>query len=217
MVAISDTGDGMDADVQRRIFEPFFTTKEQGKGTGLGLATVYGAMKQLGGDIWVYSEPGNGTTFKLYFPRADTPVTASPVAAVQPEPRGDETILVVEDEPSVRNIAVKMLAQLGYATLSAASGAQALEIGKTHHGRIDLLLTDVVMPNMNGRQLARELAGARPEMKVLYVSGYTESAAIHHGIVDSSDAFLPKPFTRGVLAKTIRNVLENKRLPNREG
>jgi CheY-like chemotaxis protein len=110
-----------------------------------------------------------------------------------------------------------MLAQLGYATLSAASGAQALEIGKTHHGRIDLLLTDVVMPNMNGRQLARELAGARPEMKVLYVSGYTESAAIHHGIVDSSDAFLPKPFTRGVLAKTIRNVLENKRLPNREG
>jgi two-component system cell cycle sensor histidine kinase/response regulator CckA len=217
MVAVSDTGDGMDAGVQRRIFEPFFTTKEQGKGTGLGLATVYGTMKQTGGDIWVHSELGKGTTFKLYFPKVDIPITALPTAAVRPGPRGDETILVVEDEPSVRSITAKMLAQLGYETLSATCGAEALEMSKAHSGTIHLLLTDVVMPNMNGPQLADELAGARPDMKVLYLSGYTESVAVHHGIVDSSAPFLAKPFSRDVLAKTIRDVLENRRLRNEEG
>jgi PAS domain S-box-containing protein len=211
MVAISDTGDGMDAVVQQRIFEPFFTTKERGKGTGLGLATVYGTMKQAGGDIWLHSEPGKGTTFKLYFPRVDTPVASSTAAAAQPEPRGDETVLVVEDDPQVRDITVRMLNQLGYETLPAATGAEALEIAKAHSGTIHLLLTDLVMPNMNGHRLADELARSRPEMKVLFVSGYTGNVATHHGIADSSVAFLPKPFSREELAKAVCDVLENRR------
>jgi hypothetical protein len=148
MVAISDTGDGMDAVVQQRIFEPFFTTKERGKGTGLGLATVYGTMQQAGGDIWLQSEPGKGTTFKLYFPRVDTPVASSTAAAVEPEPRGDETVLVVEDDPQVRDITVRMLNQLGYETLSAATGAEALAIGKAHSGTIHLLLTGNVATHL---------------------------------------------------------------------
>jgi PAS domain S-box-containing protein len=211
MVAISDTGDGMDADVQRRVFEPFFTTKEQGKGTGLGLATVYGMVKQTGGDIWVYSEPGKGTTFKLYFPNVADAITASPAVMVQPTLRGNETILVVEDEVSVRGITVKMLEQLGYLTLATGSGAEALEMSKAHSGAIHLLLTDVVMPNMNGRQLADALAGTRPDMKVLYLSGYTENVAIYLGIFDASVAFLAKPFSRDALARTMRDVLENGR------
>jgi len=210
MIAVSDTGNGMDADVLRRVFEPFFTTKQQGKGTGLGLATVYGMVKQTGGDICVYSEPGKGTTFKLYFPAVEDPVAASPAVIVQPALRGDETILVVEDEPSVRGVTVKMVEQLGYVALAAASGAEALEMSKAQSGTIALLLTDVVMPNMNGRQLAAELAGTRPDMKVLYLSGYTESVAIQHGIVDASVPFLPKPFSRDALAKTIRDVLKTR-------
>jgi two-component system, cell cycle sensor histidine kinase and response regulator CckA len=210
MIAVSDTGEGMDEDVLRRVFEPFFTTKEQGKGTGLGLATVYGMAKQNGGDVWVYSEPGKGTTFKLYLPSVDEPGAALPTVLSQPAPRGCETILVVEDEPSVRSITVKMLQQLGYVTLATASGAEALEVSRTYRGAIALLLTDVVMPNMNGRQLAGELAGVRPDMKVLYLSGYTRNVALQHGIVDSSVAFLPKPFSRDTLAKAVRNVLEIK-------
>ena len=210
MIAVSDTGEGMDEDVLRRVFEPFFTTKEQGKGTGLGLATVYGMVKQNGGDIWVYSEPGKGTTFKLYLPNVDEPVAAPPTVPAQPAPRGCETILVVEDEPSVRSITVKMLQQLGYVTLATASGAEAVEMSRTYRGTIALLLTDVVMPNMNGRQLAGELAGARPDMKVLYLSGYTGNVVLQHGIVDSSVAFLAKPFSRDTLAKTVRDVLESK-------
>ena len=210
MIAVSDTGEGMDEDVLRRVFEPFFTTKKQGKGTGLGLATVYGMVKQNGGDIWVYSEPGKGTTFKLYLPNVDEPAAAPPPVLAQPAPRGCETILVVEDEPSVRSITVKILQQLGYVTLATASGAEALEMSKTYRGTIALLLTDVVMPNMNGRQLARELAGARPDMKVLYLSGYTGNVALQLGIVDSSVAFLPKPFRRDALAKAVRDVLEVK-------
>jgi CheY-like chemotaxis protein len=207
MIAVSDTGDGMDAEVLRRVFEPFFTTKELGKGVGLGLAMVYGLVKQTGGDIWVYSEPGKGTTFKLYFPIVDDPVAVPPTVLVQPVERGNETILVVEDEPSVRGVTVKMLRQLGYVMLAAASGAEALELSGAHRGAIALLLTDVVMPQMNGRQLALELGGRRPEMKVLYLSGYTENVAIQHGIVDANVAFLPKPFSRDALAKAIREVL----------
>jgi two-component system cell cycle sensor histidine kinase/response regulator CckA len=210
MIAVSDSGEGMGEDVLRRVFEPFFTTKEQGKGTGLGLATVYGMVKQNGGDIWVYSEPGKGTTFKLYLPNVDEPATALPSALAQPAPRGCETILVVEDEPSVRSITVKMLQQLGYVTLATANGAEALEMSRTYRGTIALLLTDVVMPNMNGRQLAAKLAGARPDMKVLYLSGYTGNVVLQHGIVDSSVSFLPKPFSRDILAKTVRDVLEIK-------
>ncbi len=217
MVAVSDTGNGMDADIRQRIFEPFFTTKEQDKGTGLGLATVYGMVKQTGGDIWVYSEPGEGTTFKLYFPKVADQVTASPTAMVEATLRGNETILVVEDEPSVRGMTVKMLKQLGYLVLSAASGAEALEMSKSHSGAISLLLTDVVMPNKNGRQLADELLAAKPDVKVLYLSGYTENTIVHHGIVDSSVAFLPKPFTRDALAKAIRNVLEREMIGQMRG
>lgn len=208
MIAVTDTGHGMDAEVQRRIFEPFFTTKEQGKGTGLGLATVYGMVKQVGGDIWVYSEPGKGTTFKIYFPKVhdsfgDVPATS----LAQPAQPGNETVLVVEDEPSVRAMTVKMLERLGYVTLAAASGPEALQMSKSHAGHIALLLTDVVMPDMNGIQLADALLPGRPDMRVLYLSGYTENAVIHHGILDSSVAFLPKPFSRDALAAAIRDVL----------
>ena len=207
MIAVSDTGIGMDAETKRRIFEPFFTTKEKGKGTGLGLATVYGMVKQAGGDIWVYSEPGRGTTFKLYFPRVTEAVTDA-LTADRESPQGrNETILVVEDEKAVRDLTVRMLQQLGYSVLIASGGAEAMEISASHPQRIALLLTDVVMPNMSGRQLADILAETRPDMKVIYLSGYTENTVIHHGVLDAGMEFLPKPFSREVLAKKIRDVL----------
>ena len=207
MIAVSDTGHGMDAETRRRLFEPFFTTKEKGKGTGLGLATVYGAVKQLGGDIWVYSEPGKGTTFKLYFPRImespDPP--ASPADAEREH--STETILVVEDEQAVRDLTVKMLRKLGHTVLAAADGVEAIEIAKSHAGPIALLLTDVVMPNMSGRQVADELLRLRPELKVLYLSGYTDNTVVHHGVLEDGVEFLPKPFSRETLANKIRDVL----------
>lgn len=207
MIAVSDSGIGMDAETKRRIFEPFFTTKEKGKGTGLGLATVYGMIKQAGGDIWVYSEPNRGTTFKLYFPRVQDQVTDTPQGEGDSPHGSNETILVVEDEQAVRDLTVRMLRRLGYSVLIAAGGAEALAICASHSDRIALLLTDVVMPNMSGRQLADALAGTRPDMKVIYLSGYTENTVIHHGVLDSGIEFLPKPFSREVLAKKIREVL----------
>ena len=207
MVAVSDSGTGMDLETRRRIFEPFFTTKAKGKGTGLGLATVYGTVKQAGGDIWVYSEPGRGTTFKLYFPRSKQPV-ANPLDGVTEQHQsGGETILVVEDEKAVRDLTVRMLRHLGYQILTASSGAEALALGKSHVGKIDLLLTDVVMPNMSGRQLADQLLKVRPETKVLYLSGYTENTVVHHGVLDKGVDFLPKPFTRENLSKKLREIL----------
>jgi len=209
MIAVSDTGVGMDAATKRRIFEPFFTTKEKGKGTGLGLATVYGIVKQTGGDIWVYSEPGQGTTFKLYFPRVHSTTGESPEdgASSEDESGPSATLLLVEDEQSVRDLTVKMLQRLGYRVLVAAGGAEAIEISRSYAGTIALLVTDVVMPGMSGRQVADALQAARPELKVLYLSGYTEDTVVHHGVLDAGVEFLPKPFSREALGKKIRSVL----------
>jgi len=208
MVAVSDTGHGMDAETRRRLFEPFFTTKEKGKGTGLGLASVYGVVKQLGGDIWVYSEPGQGTTFKLYFPRiAETASLPAVSPAESDRAPSTETILVVEDEEAVRDLTVKILRKLGHTVLAAAGGAEAIEIAKSYSGPIALLLTDVVMPNMSGRQVADHLLKLRPELKVLYLSGYTDNTVVHHGVLEDGVEFLPKPFSREALARKIRDVL----------
>jgi two-component system cell cycle sensor histidine kinase/response regulator CckA len=207
MVAVSDTGHGMDAETRVRIFEPFFTTKEQGKGTGLGLATVYGMVKQNGGDIWVYSEPGAGTTFKLYFPRVSEPADVSNKQKVDLERAGGEMLLLVEDEKSVRELTVRMLQRLGYEVLAAASGEEALQQSAAHAGRIAMMITDVVMPGMNGPQVAAALRASRPEMKVLFLSGYTENSVVYHGVLEAGLDFLPKPFSREALAQKIREML----------
>jgi two-component system, cell cycle sensor histidine kinase and response regulator CckA len=209
MIAVSDTGHGMDSATRQHIFEPFFTTKARGKGTGLGLATVYGMVKQSGGDIWVYSEPGQGTTFKLYFPRVAEGIATDVVGAPRAErSNGSETVLLVEDEKAVRDLTARMLKQMGYTPLSAASGAEAIEISRAYSGNIALLVTDVVMPQMSGRQVADALVDARPKMRVLYLSGYTENAVVSHGVLESGLDFLPKPFTRDVLAQKIRDILD---------
>ncbi len=208
MIALSDTGHGMDSATRQHIFEPFFTTKQRGKGTGLGLATVYGMVKQSGGDIWVYSEPGQGTIFKLYFPRVAEPV--SPGWSEEPErPHqvNGETVLLVEDEAQVRDLEVKMLKQLGYTVLAAANGEEAMDVSQAHSGEISLLVTDVVMPNMSGKQVADAMLSRRPDIKILYLSGYTENTISHHGVLDSSVDFLTKPFSRESLSRKIRDIL----------
>ena len=209
MLAVTDTGTGMDAETQTHIFEPFFTTKEKGKGTGLGLATVYGVVKQSGGFIWVYSEPGQGTTFKIYLPRlndaADSP-RAERVPAEAPE--GSETILLVEDERDVREVARELLGMSGYTVLEAKNGAEAIEAAMRHSGPIHLLVTDMVMPGMGGPELAARLASLRPEMKVVYMSGYTEYRSARQGDLDENAVLLTKPFTRSMLARTVREALQ---------
>ena len=207
MIAVSDNGQGMDAETKRHIFEPFFTTKDQGKGTGLGLASVYGAMKQIGGDIWVYSELGKGTTFKLYFPAASEPfeVVGAVVRSARSPFKG--TVLLVEDEDALRPLIAAMLSAEGFQVLTAARPREAIIVSAEYSEPIDLLLTDVVMPEMSGRQLAAELARSRPDTRVLYLSGYTENTIVHHGVLDHGVQFLAKPFNREDLLSKIRTVL----------
>jgi two-component system cell cycle sensor histidine kinase/response regulator CckA len=200
MVAVTDTGHGMTAEVRRRIFEPFFSAKERGRGTGLGLATVYGMVKQCGGDIRVHSEPGKGATFRLYFPKGNGQPPGTKAREEHPEKvEKGETVLVVEDEAPVRELTVRMLQQLGYNVLSAASGSEAIAINHSFTGRIGLLVTDIVMPEMNGQQVAEALLRARPGLKVLYVSGYSDHVVIHRGLRPGVE-FLAKPFSREALA-----------------
>src|SRR6266850_1965707 len=208
MLAVSDTGVGMDEATKARIFEPFFTTKEAGKGTGLGLATVYGIVNQSGGFIWVYSEPGNGTSFKIYLPRIDAPVEGVKTAGSVSVPRGTETVLLVEDAAAVRAVAKQVLERQGYTVLQAPDGELALHVAHKHRGPIHLLLTDVVMPVLGGRRLAEQLALVRPDMKVLYASGYTDDSIVRHGILEAGIAYLQKPFTPDSLARKVREVLD---------
>ena len=209
LLAVSDTGVGMSAEVQAHIFEPFFTTKEPGKGTGLGLATCYGIIKQHGGYIWVYSEVGQGTTFKIYFPRVVEPLDEMPRYPDERElPQGSETILLVEDEPSVRALAVRVLRARGYAVLEAGNGAEALRVAQDYKGAIDLLLTDIVMPQMGGMALAEQLATLRPHVAIVYMSGYTDNTVVGYGRFEKGITFLQKPFSPGALARKVREVLD---------
>src|SRR3989449_112616 len=208
MLAVTDTGTGMDAQTKARIFEPFFTTKPVGKGTGLGLATVYGAVKQSGGYIWLYSEVGQGTSFKIYLQRIDAvePQAAAVETAVMLD--GTETVLVAEDEDAVRQIIEKALQARGYQVMVARDGSEALALASRHAGQIDLLVTDVIMPDMNGQVLSQRLTQVRPTIKTLYLSGYTDDAILHHGVLEEGVAFLQKPFSLGALARKVREVIE---------
>jgi len=212
MLAVTDTGIGMDAGTQSRIFEPFFTTKEQGKGPGLGLATVYGAVKQSGGFVWVYSEPGHGTTFKIYLPRVQGGTEKEQRnIGTKKLVRGTETVLLVEDEESLNKLTGEMLQESGYRVLKASNGVEALEISQRYEGTIHLLLTDVVMPKMGGPALAKQLAVLRPEMKLLYMSGYTRNALVTQELAESGSGLLQKPFTRDTLTRKAREILDTLR------
>jgi CheY-like chemotaxis protein len=210
MLAVSDTGHGMTPEVLARAFEPFFTTKADGKGTGLGLAMVFGFVKQSGGHVSIYSEPGEGTTIRLYLPRGVGDGTLVGQRPRQPIalPRGPATVLIVEDEPPVREIAAAILGELGYQTLEAGDGEEALRVFGAHAGSVDLLLTDVVLPGkVRGRELAERIKAVRPEVKVLFMSGYTENSIVHHGRLDDGVQMIGKPFHREELARKVAAVL----------
>jgi PAS domain S-box-containing protein len=218
VLSVTDTGTGMTPEIRAHIFEPFFTTKETGKGTGLGLATVYGIVKQSGGYIWVSSELGQGTTFKVYLPRVDaSPERAQPAAAPVANCRGSETLLVVEDEEGVRTLVRDYLQTSGYTVLEAGRGEEALRIACEHAGEISLMITDVVMPGMNGRELAERMTLLRPDMKVLYMSGYAEAAVYRKGILEPGAPFLQKPFGPPDLGRKVRDVLGAEAEPSLAG
>jgi PAS domain S-box-containing protein len=209
LLSVTDTGSGMSPETQSHLFEPFFTTKELGKGTGLGLATVYGIVKQSGGDIWVTSEIGRGSTFEIYLPRVDgePEMAERELTRVRPK-KGNETILLAEDAEVLRRLLREILTQNGYTVLAAANGSEALRISREHSGPIHLLVTDMVMPQMNGRELASRLAPERPETRVLFMSGYTEEAVATHGVFDPGSKFLEKPFTPDSMARKVREMLD---------
>jgi two-component system, cell cycle sensor histidine kinase and response regulator CckA len=210
MLSVTDTGCGMPPEVREHIFEPFFTTKEEGKGTGLGLSTVYGIIKQTGGNIWVYSEVGRGTTFKIYLPRVDEETDAFP-SRDDPEalPKGNETVLLVEDDSSVRDLVARILKNQGYTILEARNGDEAIRIAREHAGKeIHLLLTDVVMPQMGGRELVARFRGLHPGVKVLFISGYSDNTITHQAMVKPGEPLLQKPFSLITLAKKVRDVLD---------
>ena len=209
MLAVSDTGIGMAPPTQARIFEPFFTTKERGKGTGLGLSTVYGIVKQSGGNIWVYSEPGQGTTFKIYLPRVDAVPTDSAIAERRAAAhQGSEVVLIVEDDAAVRTVVGRILRAGGYAVMEATNGAQALHICENPALGVDLIITDVVMPEMGGREFARIMAELRPTARWLFMSGYTEYGVTHASMLSPGAAFIEKPFAMDALARKVREVLD---------
>jgi CheY-like chemotaxis protein len=209
MLSVSDTGVGMTPEVRQQVFEPFFTTKEKGKGTGLGLSTVYGIVKQSDGNIWVYSEPGKGTTFKIYLPRVDEALEElKERVEVKEVPRGTETILIVEDEEDVLKLAERILGRQGYTVLQTSSTSKALEICKERKDPLHLILTDVVMPQMSGRELIERCRETRQDFKILYMSGYTDNAITHHGVLEKGMNYLQKPFTVDGLARKVREVLD---------
>jgi PAS domain S-box-containing protein len=210
MLAVSDNGHGMDEETRRQVFDPFFTTKEVGKGTGLGLATVYGIVKQSGGYVWVYSEPDQGTTFKIYLPQIkEDQDRRTEVPKAEEAAGGKETLLLVEDEGSLRELAAKVLRKNGYAVIEAANGIEALEtVAASSQPKIDLLITDVIMPEMGGKELSGKILARYPGTKVLYISGYTDNAIVHHGVLAEGVSFLPKPFSAISLAQKVRDTLD---------
>lgn len=211
MMSVTDTGTGMDDETRTRVFEPFFTTKATSKGTGLGLSTVYGVVKQSNGFVWVYSESGTGSTFKIFLPRVDKPISVFKPGEVPAEAAGKgETILVVEDDDMVRELVKRVLERFGYRVLTAASGGEALTAAEKSQERIDLLLTDVVMPNMNGRKLARRMSAIQPSLKVVYTSGYTDEAIAHHGVFSHDVTLVEKPLSISALTSVVRSVLDGK-------
>ncbi len=211
MLAISDTGTGMNAQTRQRLFEPFFTTKEAGKGTGLGLSIVYGIVKQAGGEIMVYSELGNGTTFKIYLPMVEVPAAFAAAEQRAGELGGSETILVCEDDAKIRRLVEVMLGRRGYRILSAGDPAEALEKARNFGGPIDLLLTDIVMPHASGFELARNIVQLRPDVRVLYMSGYTDNQMSGTNTLGEDVPFLQKPFTTAALMSKVREALESER------